>query len=926
MKLLFDPNQNYQLEAIQAVIDLFDGQPLKEGSFAFSQTNDFSIITVEEPIFLVDENKNYLVDEDGNKIITGYEKLQQNSMFTPNSSQLFTVNGIGNNLILAEPQILENLQKVQARQNLTISESLDGLHFSIEMETGTGKTYVYLRTIYELNNTYGFTKFVIVVPSIAIREGVLKNLEITEEHLQTLYTRQPAEFAVYDTKNISYLRTFASSNSIQILVLNIDSFAKDENIINRPNDRLSGKNPIEFIQATNPIVIVDEPQRMETDNRKKAIENLNPLCTLRYSATHLKRYNQVYSLNPVQAYDLGLVKQIEVDSVVAENGFNEAYIQIEGFRSAKNSTSIRLTIDVNTDKGVKRKVVTAKIGSDLYHLSNQREIYRDGFIINAIDVADESIDLSNGERIYLGSPTGAMKDEIMKMQIRRMIDEHFKKAKRYEPDGIKVLSLVFIDRVANYRSYGDQGQTIPGKFTRWFEDLYQELASMPANQYVIPYSMDQVHDGYFSQDNKGRIKDTSGTTQADENTFDLIMKDKERLLDINTPLRFIFSHSALREGWDNPNIFQICTLNETRSEMKKRQEIGRGLRLCVNQDGQRVFDRHYNRLTVFANESYEDFAKQLQTEIEEETGVKFEGRIKNRNKREKVSLRKEYQLDEKFLDLWNKIKQKTTYRVNYDTKELIERTAKAIKNMPSINPPRIRAERGKIVMDVKEVRAEYAGSVKIEEMNSHITDIPDVLGYIQSRTNLTRQTILEILKDSTRLSDVLKNPQQFLDQVVHSIALNLQNMMVDGIKYQTIAGVEYDMRLFEAKEIESYIDDMYAITQPDKTISDYIVYDSAVEEQFAKDCENDDRVEFFIKLPDWFVIQTPIGTYNPDWALIFKNDKKLYFVAETKSVSAEATENLRRGELLKIKCGEAHFNEFPDVEYHQMKRVGDLIS
>ena len=882
MKLHFDPNQSYQLEAIQSVIDLFDGQPLDTGEYAFSLDEGVSGVLMSE-------------------------------------------NGIGNNLVLENDQILANLQKVQKHNKIKQSKELAGLHFSIEMETGTGKTYVYLRTIYELNKLYSFTKFVIVVPSIAIREGVLKNLEITKEHFETLFSKKSANYKEYDSSEPNLLRSFASNNTIQILVINIDSFAKDENIINRPNDKLSGKNPIEFIQATHPIVIVDEPQRMETPKRKAAIANLNPLCTLRYSATHLELYNQIYSLNPVQAYDLGLVKQIEVDSVIAEDSFNEAFIRIEEFRSTKTRTSVRLTIDVNTDKGVKRKTVTAKIGDDLYELSGQREIYRDGFIINAIDITDESIDLSNGERIYQGQPTGALTDDIMKMQMRRMVDEHFKKARRYEPDGIKVLSLVFIDRVAHYRGYDDQGETVHGKFTLWFEELFKEYAAMPTNKGLIPYDVTQVHDGYFSQDRNGHFKDSkTGKSKADENTYELIMRDKERLLDINTPLRFIFSHSALREGWDNPNVFQICTLNETHSEMKKRQEIGRGLRLCVNQDGQRVFGRQYNRLTVFANESYEDFAKKLQTQIEAETGVKFEGRIKNKRDRKKITLRKGYYLDENFLDLWKKIKQKTTYRVDYSTKDLITQAVKAIAEMPPIQRPRIRAERTKMLMSKKGIEGQYAGG-QVEEAKRIVPDIPNIIGYIQSRTNLTRKTILTILKQSGRLPDVLVNPQLFLDQVVHHISIILQDMMVSGIKYQTIAGVEYDMLLFEAKEIESYIENMYVVTQPGKTIADYIIYDSDVEEQFARDCENDDQVEFFIKLPEWFVIQTPIGSYNPDWALIFKNDKRLYFVAETKSVPEGATENLRRNELLKIECGKAHFAEFDDVEYRQVKRLRELI-
>jgi type III restriction enzyme len=881
MKLHFDANQEYQLEAIQAVVDLFDGQPLNTGDFSFS--------------------------------------LEQEE-----SGVLLTENGIGNNLVLEDAQLLENLRAVQNNNGIAQSEALDGLHFSIEMETGTGKTYVYLRTIYELHQAYGFTKFVIVVPSVAIREGVLKNLEITQDHFARLYQRQPAEFAVYDSSRASYLRSgFASSNNIQILVINIDSFAKDENIINKPNDKLSGKNPIEFIQATHPIVIVDEPQRMETEKRRNAIANLNPLCTLRYSATHLKKYNLIYSLNPVQAYDLGLVKQIEVDSVRAEDEFNQPFVEIEGFRSTKTRTSVRLTIDKNTSKGVKRKTVTAKLGDDLYDLSGERELYRDGHIINTIDISDESIDLSNGNRVYLGQPIGALNDELTHMQLRRMVDEHFRKARRYEPEGIKVLSLVFIDRVANYREYDESGAPHPGKYANWFEEIFKEYAERFPG--VVPFDVNSVHDGYFAQDKKGHFKDASGKTLADEDAYELIMKDKERLLDINTPLRFIFSHSALREGWDNPNVFQICTLREVGTEQERRQQIGRGLRLCVDQNGRRVFDRQTNRLTVFASESYEDFAKGLQEDIEKETGVEFSGRIRNTRNRRKVTLRKGYKMDQNFLDLWNRIKQQTTYRVNYSTEELIEKAVQALKDkVPTIEKPRIRAERTKMLMDEHGISGQYAGGA-VEDVETLNTVIPDILGYIQNHTNLTRRTILTILKRSERLGDVLVNPQLFLDHAVRQIQLVLEDMMIEGIKYQTLSGQDYDMMLFEAKEVESYIEKMYTVTRPDKTIVDHIIYDSGVEEQFARDCEYDPQVEFFIKLPDWFVIQTPIGTYNPDWALIFKDDKKLYFVAETKGVGPDSSENLRRNELLKIECGKAHFAEFDDVEYKQVRRLSELL-
>ncbi len=435
MKLHFDPNQQYQLDAIDSIVRVFEGQPLNHGDFSFTI-----------------DNENYLFQE----------------------------GGVGNRLTVSEEQILENVRAVQEKTELSVSDALDGMHFSVEMETGTGKTYVYLRTIYELNKNYGFKKFVIVVPSIAIREGVLKNLEITFEHFQGLYDKVPVHFEVYDSKRISSLRNFAISNTVQILVINIDSFAKDENIINKPNDKLMGKRPVEFIQTTSPIVIVDEPQNMETDIRKKAIENLNPLCTLRYSATHINRYNILYSLDPVKAYDLGIVKEIEVDSIVTENDFNEAFVCLEKVNATKTRTSAKIKIDVNTKDGVKRKGVTAKVGDDLYELSSRREIYKNGYIINGIDVADGFIELSNGEMVFVGDTFGGLNDEVIKVQIKKTVEEHFFKERKLKEKGIKVLSLFFIDRVANYRAYDSDGNLLKGKFAKWFEEAYREVARKSA--------------------------------------------------------------------------------------------------------------------------------------------------------------------------------------------------------------------------------------------------------------------------------------------------------------------------------------------------------------------------------------------------------------------------------------------------------------
>ncbi len=901
MKLHFDPNQTYQKDAINSVVKLFEGQPLNKGDFEIS----------------------------GNGGALTFSEL-----------------GFGNNVSLTESEILNNLQQVQNENEINPSQKLERFsyhtngtgrednadekeklfetafpNFTIEMETGTGKTYVYLRTIYELNKVYGFSKFVIVVPSIAIREGVLKSLQITEDHLQNLYNRVPINYYVYDSRRLPQLKNFATSNSIQILIINIDSFTKDTNIINQYRDSTNGKKPIEYVQATNPIVILDEPQNMETDARKKGIVNLNPLFVLRYSATHKYIYNLVYKLDPVKAYDLGLVKQIEVDSVYSENDFNDAFIQLENISSAKTKITAKIKIDVNTDGGVKRKSI--KIDSknhDLYKLSGNRDQYKD-LLVNGINYEEQFIELSNGKILRAGETTGDFRDEIMKIQIQKAVEEHFIKDKQFGVKGIKVLSLFFIDRVANYRSYDEYGNIMQGKFAVWFEESFERFQKKYPG--VIKYDKEKVHNGYFAQDRSGHYKDSlSGESKDDDDAYHLIMKDKERLLDANEPLRFIFSHSALREGWDNTNVFQICTLNETGSVMKKRQEIGRGLRLCVNSEGYRVFDKNINRLTVIANESYETFAKTLQKEIEDDCGVQFTGRVKDKRDRVSIKLRKGFEVDPRFLELWDKIKYNTKYRVDYKTEELIRTAAKAISKMPEVLAPLIRSIKTGIDI-VKEGVGGHQINFNSYKINDYNTIVPDVAGFIQSRTELTRSTIIKILRESGRLNDVLKNPQLFLDMAVKEIKDVLTDLMIEGIKYEKMGEAEYyKMELFAEKELEGYKEYLYKVKKDEKTLYNYIPFESEVERKFAEDCETDENIEFYIKLPNWFVINTPIGTYNPDWALIYKNDEKIYFVAETKY----SLDPMKRYsyENYKIKCGKRHFEEFEDVSYQTIRELKEL--
>lgn len=879
MKLTFEPNLEYQQEAIGAVVGLFEGQMLEDSDYRYG------------------------MQEDG---------------------QFDFIDGVGNHLALTDEQILANLQKIQEQNEVPVSELLDGMHFSVEMETGTGKTYVYLRTIYELNSRYGFKKFVIVVPSVPIREGVLKNLQITHEHFQTLYDNIPVNYKVYDRNRISQLRGFATSDNIEILVINIDAFAKDENVINKPNDKLNGQEPIKFIQSTCPIVIVDEPQNMESEKRSAAIANLNPLCTLRYSATHRNRYNLIYSLNPVKAYDMGLVKQIEVDSVLEENSQNNAFVELTAITATKTKITAKITIDVNDKDGVKRKSVAVKVGDDLYNLSNNREIYRNGFIVEGIDASNGFVSFSNNEVLCQGQQQGGLNDEIMKFQIRRTIEEHLNKELKLNKQGIKVLSLFFIDRVANYRSYDAQGMPVEGKFAVWFEEIYNELIAKPIYQPLNKYPIEKIHNGYFSHDKKGQLKDTSGETQADDNTYNLIMKDKEMLLDVNNPLRFIFSHTALREGWDNPNVFQICTLNETKSEMKKRQEIGRGLRLAVNQDGVRIYDKNINRLTVVANEAYNDFAKALQSELKEDCGVDFGNRIKPKRDRIAVTYRKGFEADPLFLAIWEKLKTKTTYRVKYDTEELIRNAGQTIKNLPKIEKPSVYSIKNEVVITSSGIASQYKGDRISTSQSDYV--IPDMLGYIQRHTELTRNTIMRIIAESGRINDLAVNPQLFMDLAIASIKRELHKMMIDGIEYRRLGDCTYEMRLFE--DWETYKDEVtFEVSKRDKTIYDnFIPLDSAVENRFAQDCESSDQVKFYFKLPCWFKIPTPIGNYNPDWAVVFEDDNRIYFVAETKDTGTPTVDisKLRADEQAKIKCGAAHFRLFPDLDYQVVNCVRSL--
>ncbi|MBN1621612.1 MAG: DEAD/DEAH box helicase family protein [Endomicrobiales bacterium] len=953
MKFKFDAKQQFQLDAIYAVVSLFEGQSLSKGSYELTMHDKYEVFDL---------------------------------------SQVQTHLGIGNNLELDDEVLNNNLKIIQKQNNIHQEDSIKtkGRNFAIEMETGTGKTYVYLRTCFELNKQYGFKKFIIVVPSVAIREGVLKSIELMKEHFKELYSNLPFNHIVYNSKRVNELRSFATANELQIMIINIDSFNKKEsNIIHDVRDKLNGRKPIDYVRATNPIVIMDEPQNMESDTAKKAIESLNPICTLRYSATHRDKYNLIYQLDPIKAFQMKLVKRISVAPVLAENDANAAFIKVNSISNRNGRFSANLTIHKQTPDGSKATKMTVKKDDDLFIKSNEREIYRNGFIVDEINARPsmEYIKFSNGIRISIGEERGGVRKEVVREQIKQTIKAHLDKEVQVQDTGIKVLSLFFIDKVSNYRLYTDSGYE-KGVYAQWFEEEYKALVDSQeyASLFKKHVPVDKVHNGYFSMDKKGgkeHYVDTTGNTVKDDDTYNRIMKDKEKLLSLEDPLKFIFSHSALREGWDNPNVFQICTLSNTTSKIKKRQEIGRGMRLPVNQLGERVSDEYINNLVVVANESYEEFAATLQKEFEEECGIVF-GRlpieafvglvyssddkkvvvdkemsekiwdnIKKQNliepdgfikkefnesienntfnvpkefeqlKSEIIKSVEKYQIerhitkhnpvrgqlnekvliDPEFEKFWNAINTKTIYSVNYSTEELIEKTSKAIMKLGKIDPPKIKTSMADIEMTTKGVKANLVRTPSSAYVTKY-KRLPDILTYIQSRVELTRRTIYDILKQSKRMQDFSVNPQLFMDSVVKEIQSVLNQMIVEGIKYERLEGIMYEMsRLRDDAHKLNFSKDRIVPTT--KSIHDYIVYDSGVEKKFAEGLERLRDVKFFIKLPGWFKVDTPVGSYNPDWAILKYNGEIVYLIRETKSTRDQL--QLRGLESAKIKCGSRHF-------------------
>lgn len=889
MKFKFDSNQQFQLRAIESVIKLFEGQ-----HYVSAQ---------------------YDLNVDG-------------------------LAAIPNCLEIDVETILQNLQLVQEANDLSTDAELRFIeahipligentevrfpNFSVEMETGTGKTYVYLRTILELYRCYGLRKFVIVVPSVAVREGVIKTLSVTESHLLNLYDNPTYHYHTYDSTKLSQIRQFALSDSVEIMVITIDSFNKPTNVIHQNTDWFQGEIPIHYIQATNPILILDEPQNMTSELSVRSLSMLNPLFALRYSATHRVPYNLVYRLTPAEAYRQGLVKRIEVSGVEQEDDVNLAFVKVNDISSKKNTITSRLSVHkLMRDGTVKEQIITVKPEDDLAEKTKRPEY--ENYIVDEISLNGEFVRFANGVEINKGESTGDDKDAIFETQIRKTIEEHFRKQERLEPLNIKVLSLFFIDRVDSY-THKD------GVIRRLFTRCYNQVKKR--NRLWRDKDVESVQAAYFAhkRTQEGEIiyqDSVTGNAKDDISAYDLIMKDKERLLSFEEPVSFIFSHSALREGWDNPNVFQICTLNQTKSEMKKRQEVGRGVRLAVDQSGSRIFDQRVNILTVIANESYVSYVESLQTEMEEEYGAaETPPPPVNKRKRGIAKLRKEYMLKPEFTELWEQIKQKTRYAVSVNTDQLISDVVEALDET-EIRSPRITVTKAQVQVDDEDVfsamQMSQAKTVIDLAGRYPLPNLIDTMMHLLENTTppmrVTRKTLLQIFARTKKQQAALDNPHEFASVAVRFIKDKLTDQLIDGIKYEKIDEF-YEMCLFE-DEIESWKNHLVAT---ERSLYDHIVFDSKNEREFVERLEMLDFVKLYVKLPAFFKVSTPIGTYNPDWAIMIddpeQQEPKLYLVRETKS--SIDPNDWRPDEKRKIHCGRRHFKEALGVNYEVIESADEL--
>jgi len=894
MQFRFDADQEHQVQAIESVADLFEGQPFVEAALA--------------PL-----------------ITEG-------------------VGAVANWLDLPGDDLLANLRAVQARNGLPPDDALQYIeeevataagpatvrfpNFSVEMETGTGKTYVYLRTALELCRRYGLRKFIVVVPSVAIREGVLKTLQVTRTHFRDLYDNLPYRYYAYDSTNLTRVREFALGANVEIMVMTIAAFNKASNVIHQSTDRLMGETPVHLIQATRPVLILDEPQNMESELSRASLAVLNPQFALRYSATHRNPYNLVYRLTPFDAYRQGLVKRVEVASVVGEHDETQAFVRVDAVQAQRRTVIARVAVHkLMADGTVKEQVVTVRPGDALREKTGRPEYA--GYEVDEIDCGLGVVRFANGVEIRVGESRGADREAVFAAQIRYTIEEHFRKQARLRDLGVKVLSLFFIDRVANY---APEDGVIRRLFREAFDDLKERY---PEWRGVDP---ERVQAAYFAQQRRRTgevdlLDSSTGESQRDEAAYELIMRDKERLLSFEEPVAFIFSHSALREGWDNPNVFQVCTLNQTASEIKKRQEVGRGIRLCVDQAGQRVHDPQVNVLTVVANEAYERYVAQYQAEIEEAYGAAgTPPPPPNARQKRTVRLRKAYLLRPEFQELWERIKHRTRYAVRIDTARLVDEVVAAL-DAEVIRPPAVTVTKARVEvgtdaaftalqMSAAKRVADLAGRFPLPNLVDTMTHL---LEHATPPVRLTRRTLLEIVRRTRNQRAAMDNPHEFATVAVRIIRERLADQFVDGIRYERTSEW-YEMSQFDV-EFERW---EQHLVPAERALYDHVEYDSEVERAFVQGLEERDDVLLYVKLPAWFTVPTPIGAYNPDWAIVMEErdehgtptgNERLYLVRETKGATWQT--DLRPDERRKIDCGARHF-ALLDVDYRVVSSVDEL--
>ncbi len=1025
MKLKFK-QQAYQTRAVEAVVDCFEGQP--------------------------------------NTIRLGYRidpgKIQQQRL----DDEIGFKNA---EIILSPEQLLDNIQQVQRQQNLPQSQSLTEFktlkkggfvvdktyskkalaiapyHLDVEMETGTGKTYCYIKSIFELNQRYGWSKFIIVVPGIAIREGVYKSLEITAEHFLEHYHKK-ARFFIYNSKQLHNLESFSSDAGINIMVINVQAFnarGKDNRRIYEELDDFQSRRPIDVIKANRPILILDEPQKMEGAKTLDSLKEFNPLFLLRYSATHKTRHHKIHRLDALDAYNQKLVKKIAVRgiSVKGLSGTN-AYLYLESIEVSRQAPTARIEMEIKQNSGIKRVLRKLKKGDNLYALSGELDQYR-GFVIADINAINDTVEFTNGLRLLAGEAVGDVNETALRrIQIREAVRAHFEREQTLFHQGIKVLTLFFIDEVARYRDYDRDDEK--GEYARIFEEEYsaalneiQQDLFLPETyqDYLAGMNVDQIHNGYFSIDKKSKRlvnpkmgKKATEAEADDVDAYDLILKDKERLLSFAEPTRFIFSHSALREGWDNPNVFVICTLKHSDNAISRRQEVGRGLRLAVNQLGERQDDpatvHQTNVLTVVASESYKDFVTALQQDISESLSERprvadvafFTGKVMNVNGETvevtpriakqiyKYLLKNDYTDDndhvaqayydavknetlaplpeelqpykdqifrliesvysdallpeiandrqakinplndnfekQEFKALWNRINRKAVYSVHFDSDELVKKCIQALNKALRVKPLQYTIQRGELRDQLNADQLDHGAGFKLEntvtetdQHSIHSAVTYDLLGKVAGNTQLTRKTIAQVLAEIEPVvfEQFKTNPEHFIAEASRLIHEQKATVIIEHLSYNALTET-YDMDIFTDSQSKQ---DFSKAGEPLKRhIYDYVITDSKNERSFVEELDSADEVVVYAKLPKGFAIPTPVGNYNPDWAIAFKQGvvKHIYFVAETKGSMSSL--ELREIEKTKIECARKFFDEINQkiavdkVKYDVVDSFGKLMA